>query len=288
MEVFISYSKKDYIIAKKLYDGLMTLLTGDVKIFLCSELLYGKNFYESIKYSLRRCNCLIFIASKNSLASQWCAYEIGYADGKKCLILPVLIDIPFEKLPSYLMQMGVSIDDRSGLKNAISIIFPKYSSSITNNSFNKFYSSLLEDNDIVNLENKIKNDIFEVVEENMTITGPTFELLLGRIDLLENYKNDDTFDLLITLLRNNNTHVRDHAKKLLLQYKFTNRGYNSIINMLPDISYENIHETIQIIRKLTTTKNIILLKSKILNPIDDRRAVIEKLNSIVRDLKNCA
>ncbi len=51
-----------------------------------------RNTADKIKYKIKECDIFLFLATKNSMQSRWCPWEIGYADGVKNIEKITIID----------------------------------------------------------------------------------------------------------------------------------------------------------------------------------------------------
>lgn len=96
--VFLSHSHKD----KEIAQGFKNLLAQcGIKVYIDwedSELREAPNkeTAERIKEKIKKLDLFILLATKNSLSSRWCPWEIGIADGYKgydmILIVPISDD----------------------------------------------------------------------------------------------------------------------------------------------------------------------------------------------------
>ena len=74
---FISYSSKDVDFAKQLYSDLKSM--GIECWFAPKDLKAGEQFPDRIAESIRRCDKLVPILSKDSILSSWVETEVGIA-----------------------------------------------------------------------------------------------------------------------------------------------------------------------------------------------------------------
>ncbi len=108
--IFISYSHQDEEFAKLLET---TLTDTGAEVFLSGSRLDGGDIWEEkIWDNLEKADVFLFLASTTSINSDYPKFEIGgaYYDSKE--ILPVLIDITPEQLPS-IVQKYQALDFRN-------------------------------------------------------------------------------------------------------------------------------------------------------------------------------
>ena len=99
-DIFISYSSKDILYAKKaaefLRDNGFSVYIDDEDSVLDKKNVNSKTTVRLARI-LENCRCLIFLFTENSSASSWCPWEIGYMSAYndfKCVTLPI-VDEPF-------------------------------------------------------------------------------------------------------------------------------------------------------------------------------------------------
>ncbi|MDO9161214.1 MAG: TIR domain-containing protein [Methylococcaceae bacterium] len=114
--VFISYNRRDLETVKT--------LTGDLEelgysVWFDQALTGGQNWWDHILENIRKSEIFIFALTPNSLESEACLEEIGYANKLKKLILPVLLSdkVNVSRLPSALNEIQY-IDSRQQDKDA--------------------------------------------------------------------------------------------------------------------------------------------------------------------------
>lgn len=83
--VFLSHSHKDQEIAKGLKNRLRE---QDVDLYIdwqdsTMPETPNRETAEKIQERILTCDIFLFLATRNSLQSRWCPWEIGFADGKK-------------------------------------------------------------------------------------------------------------------------------------------------------------------------------------------------------------
>lgn len=94
IEVFISHSSKDNLLAEAVTD----LLVGTIDFLgavRCTSayghsLDIGTKVAKRLRKEISNCDVFIALISKNSLASQFCLFELGAAWGQKIPIKPIL------------------------------------------------------------------------------------------------------------------------------------------------------------------------------------------------------
>lgn len=98
-DVFISYSRKDYVDSDKIIPGnpisaIQELFDkNDVKYWFDKDGIYsGEEFVKEISTAIANSKMLVFISSKNSNKSEYTCGEILKAKKAKKLIIPFLID----------------------------------------------------------------------------------------------------------------------------------------------------------------------------------------------------
>ncbi|NER51795.1 MAG: TIR domain-containing protein, partial [Symploca sp. SIO1A3] len=77
LDVFISYSRADSDLARKLNDGLQ--MQGKTTWFDQESIASGSDFQQEIKLGIKACDNFLFILSPRSLKSPYCADEVEYA-----------------------------------------------------------------------------------------------------------------------------------------------------------------------------------------------------------------
>lgn len=96
--VFLSHSHMDHDLAKGLKNRLKE---HQVDVYIDWEDTTmpeqpNKVTAQKIKDKIVECNIFMFLVTQNSIASRWCPWEIGYADGEKpyehILVVPTIDD----------------------------------------------------------------------------------------------------------------------------------------------------------------------------------------------------
>ena len=105
-DVFISYSRKDYVDEKKnvipgneVYKIKEALTRAGITYWFDEEGIYsGQNFVEKIVTNIENAKIFLFLSTANSNESSWTCKEIASADEFKKHIIPVRIDSsPYNK-----------------------------------------------------------------------------------------------------------------------------------------------------------------------------------------------
>lgn len=100
-DVFISYSRKDYIDEQKnivipgneISKILQALTDAGISYWIDTEgIERGNDFPEVISSSIASSSILLFISSKNSIKSKWVTKEVAFADNRNKYIIPVRLD----------------------------------------------------------------------------------------------------------------------------------------------------------------------------------------------------
>lgn len=89
MSVFISHSFKD---DAKFDDLCFALKSENVPYWLPSEMRAGLSLREQLRKSIDNCELCIFIATKNSVKSQWCSAELGAFWGARKKVIVYVAD----------------------------------------------------------------------------------------------------------------------------------------------------------------------------------------------------
>ncbi len=102
-KIFISYNRESKESAKKLAESLASMRFD---AWYDHELSGGQVWWNEILQSIRNCDVFIFLLSVDSLNSEACKREWGYAEALGKCILPVLIDkeVNLNLLPPALAQ----------------------------------------------------------------------------------------------------------------------------------------------------------------------------------------
>jgi uncharacterized protein YjbI with pentapeptide repeats len=121
---FISYSRQDADVAKRLYESVSS--TGGCETFLDTEgTLTGEHFERVIVRQLRQADVVVAVISKASASSPWCLAELSYAHAFGTRVAPVQIGAEPVDLPQPLDWMQGSIhrltaEDPAAISDVIS------------------------------------------------------------------------------------------------------------------------------------------------------------------------
>ncbi len=89
-KVFISYSTKDLKVA----ESVQRILRGaQTDVFMAERsVVAGEALPERIKKAIIECDLFLLLWSRNSKESDWVRHEVGAADGRNKVIIPIVID----------------------------------------------------------------------------------------------------------------------------------------------------------------------------------------------------
>ncbi len=87
-DVFISYSRKDIVFARRLYDSLEA--SGRNAWIDWEDIPYSVDWWQEIRRALDEADSFVFIISPDSLASEVCNREITYARENNKRIIPIM------------------------------------------------------------------------------------------------------------------------------------------------------------------------------------------------------
>lgn len=89
MRVFISHSFDD---SEKFSDLENVLSQHEIECFQPNNMMIGRGLSDQLRSELERCDALVFIATRNSIRSDWCNAELGAAWGLQKLVAIYLAD----------------------------------------------------------------------------------------------------------------------------------------------------------------------------------------------------
>ena len=102
--VFISYSRPDRQFVEKLVGRLRN--AGIITWTDLDNILPGQEWAHEIEQGVLKASALIYVASRNSTASQWIVREINFALDKELRVIPVVLDDEgAERMPSPLKDI---------------------------------------------------------------------------------------------------------------------------------------------------------------------------------------
>jgi|GEM_PF-4798791 len=89
MSVFISYSQKDDAI----YKNFCLTLEGQKIHHWCSQSMFvGKSLREQLRLAINQSDVCVFLATKNSIKSEWCSAELGAFWGRGISVIVYILD----------------------------------------------------------------------------------------------------------------------------------------------------------------------------------------------------
>jgi WD40 repeat protein len=99
LKVFVSYSRRDREIADAIVAALEA--SGFEMIIDRRDLPYGEEWQHELSDFIRSCDTVIWLVSPDSVASQWCNWELGEVARTRKRLMPVRVrDIDPAKLPA--------------------------------------------------------------------------------------------------------------------------------------------------------------------------------------------
>lgn len=240
MHYFISYSHRDFDKAKCLQAALKAFHGQRVTGFLCSDRLIGRNYYTQIDRQLAQCDFLLFVATSNSVHSEWCSYEIGYINGRRKRTVPLLFDVTYAEMPDYLrLLLGARFDDKKEMQAALNEMFGQ-SRWVGDDEIREFYSAFYSAQEAAITERNLKLDLLACVDrDEIELTRE-----LNKMAQLEQFKNDDSYELLLLMLGCSNVHLRLAAVEQLKGYFMDSERFESMLAQFSYVSYADIQELI--------------------------------------------
>lgn len=118
MPVFISYSSADKKLLSNILDA--ALKVAEVESWTDQGIENGEEITQKLREMVKKCEVCILLATRNSLASQWCQMEIAafWSAGKRVLILSPDGSLKVNDLPSFLKGINFNGDVRDVLRVA--------------------------------------------------------------------------------------------------------------------------------------------------------------------------
>jgi hypothetical protein len=105
--IFISYSHSDTEFAAKLSDRLKK---ADIAHFIDQRsITWGEHIPDQVHSALERATHLIVLISPGSEKSSWVAYEMGYARGRRVIVVPYLLH-PKMDVPGFIANIRYLCD----------------------------------------------------------------------------------------------------------------------------------------------------------------------------------
>ena len=98
MKVFISYSSRDRWVARRISDDLAA---REIETFLDEkDIETGDSIDDTIQSNLDECDELLMLLSPEALQSHWVMLEVGGAKALRKRLIPVLLHVGVNELPS--------------------------------------------------------------------------------------------------------------------------------------------------------------------------------------------
>ena len=122
MAAFISHSQKD----KKTYTTLRAALLGqNVACWDPTEMDAGSSLRDQLREAILRCDVCVFLATKNSVDSDWCMAEVGafWGSGKRVIVFITDDDLDETHVPPQLQGDLRAEDFDSLVRSAKKVIF---------------------------------------------------------------------------------------------------------------------------------------------------------------------
>lgn len=86
--VFLSHSSVDYDIARYIFESARQI---EVEVYLFEhDPQLGRNVTDKVKTEITNSDCMVVILSSSSQYSSYVQQEIGYAEGREKLIVPIV------------------------------------------------------------------------------------------------------------------------------------------------------------------------------------------------------
>ena len=118
IEVFISWSgNTGNAIALKFREHLCSFL--DLKVFMSDQdLTKGKQWLDELHEKLKSTNYGLFIITKDTVNSEWMAFEAGAINlnGQSIHVTPLLFGVPSSDMPKYLSNLQFCQFDEKDFK----------------------------------------------------------------------------------------------------------------------------------------------------------------------------
>jgi hypothetical protein len=118
MPVFISYSSADKNLLNNILDA--ALKVAEVESWTDQGIENGEEITQTLREMVKKCEVCILLATRNSLASQWCQMEIAafWGAGKRVLVLSPDGSLKVNDLPSFLKGVNFNGDVKDVLRVA--------------------------------------------------------------------------------------------------------------------------------------------------------------------------
>jgi TIR domain len=89
MRLFITYGRDDVERVSKL---AQLLTAGGYTVWFDNHLMPGQNWKKQLGDEIQRCDALVYALTKDSVASEWCQWELATAVRLKKVVVPVLLE----------------------------------------------------------------------------------------------------------------------------------------------------------------------------------------------------
>jgi hypothetical protein len=89
MRLFITYGRDD---VDRVSELAQLLTVGGHTVWFDNQLLPGQDWKKELGEEIRRCDALVYALTRDSAASEWCAWELATAARLKKAIVPVLLE----------------------------------------------------------------------------------------------------------------------------------------------------------------------------------------------------
>ncbi len=193
LKVFISYSGKNKVIAKKLASAL---LINGINVWLDDwEILVGHNIYDSVYKGILSCDYLVIILTAESLKSRWVHEELSISrqlelEENKVVILPLV----FQKLE---LPINLRMSKYANFINwnkgffELFTFFKTVSPALSNNHFDY---KILSD-----IKKKLKDKTEQnIIHENRNITSQAAARIVSETSIhlnkVDNFTEEDVTD----------------------------------------------------------------------------------------------
>lgn len=105
LRVFISYSRKDQAQADRLAAALQK---SGFYVWIDRRLPYGEEWKREITASIQGSDTVVFLVSPDSVASDWCQWELEHVRNFGKRLFPIKIrDIPLDRLPRVIQNVQI-------------------------------------------------------------------------------------------------------------------------------------------------------------------------------------
>jgi nucleoside 2-deoxyribosyltransferase len=129
-KIFVSHSRRDSVIAKKIAHAIQKVGSRPVTVFLDQNIKPGDDFREVIDANLRSSDAVLVVAaSPDAVSNSWVGYEIGAAEAlRKPVMLLTSNRHSRSELPEDLGSLPVVVFDPEAPEGAAKEIVGRLSS----------------------------------------------------------------------------------------------------------------------------------------------------------------